>query len=85
MSYHSHSTWEYGQPITDELIDEIIEVMNNNHFHIFAICSRVDQFAYSFANKSFDIETSLANSDESIRDQVREIYNKVQLKLKKEI
>lgn len=87
MSIHSHSTWDFGQPITDELIDEIVYIMNANRpFFAFAILNRVDEIAYKFGcdginGISIDIKTSIELSDPQVKDQIREIYNKVKEKL----
>jgi hypothetical protein len=84
MTTHSHSTWDFGQPITEDLICEIVDIINANTSFCpaFAICSRVDHLAYVFGiNKNINIQNSISLSDPQLYDQLTEIYNRVKEKL----
>lgn len=81
MTIHSHSTWQWGDPITDELIDEIIYIVEaNGRVFAFGICSNVDQFAYAIMEKC-NVDETIENSPKEIQDQMREIFTRVNKKM----
>jgi hypothetical protein len=81
MTIHAHSTWNFGDSITEELIDEIVRVVKENgRVLTFAILSQADNFAYFIMEKG-NIESIISNSPEELHTQIREIWTRVQAKL----
>lgn len=82
MTIHSHSTWDFGDPITEELINEIVYIIKaNGRVLSFALCSRVDQFAYIFMENITPEDIERENSMQPHFNQLREIYIRTQNKL----
>jgi hypothetical protein len=82
MAIHSYFAWDYGDPITEELIDEIIRIIKaNGRFLAFTIMSRVDEFAYIFMENISLASLLENNSGLPHIAQLTEIYTRVQNKL----
>lgn len=77
MTAHSHSQWKFGDPVTDELIDEIAMVMESARgAPCFAILSQVDKLALLFSRPNFNIDEMMNGkaNPEPIKKQLKEIY-----------